>query len=62
MEKWPIFDQNHGLTSLKKSQFFDFFNLFFYSLEKRFFDLEYREAHFPGLYCVKKKDGKVAIF
>ena len=24
MEKWPIFDQNHGLTPSEKSQFFDF--------------------------------------
>ena len=23
MEKWPIFDQNHGLTPSEKSQFFD---------------------------------------
>ena len=29
MGKWPIFDQNHGLTPLEKSQFFDFFNLLF---------------------------------
>ena len=26
MEKWPIFDQNQGLTPLEKWQFFDFFN------------------------------------
>ena len=24
MEKWPIYDQNNGLTPLEKSQFFDF--------------------------------------
>ena len=29
MEKWPIFDQNHGLTPLEKRQFFDFLNFFF---------------------------------
>ena len=28
-EKFPIFDQNHGLTPLKKTQFFDFFNSLF---------------------------------
>ena len=33
-----------------------------YSLESRFFVLEYRKRHFPGLYCLKKKVGKMAIF
>ena len=27
--KWPILDQNHGLTPLEKSQFFDFSNFVF---------------------------------
>ena len=57
-----IFFQNHGLTHLEKWQFFNFLNLFFYSLERRFFVLEYRKGHFPMLYCRKKKDGKMAIF
>ena len=30
----------------------------FYSLERRFFALEYRNRHFPGLYCLKKKSWK----
>ena len=30
----------------------------FYSLERRFFALEYRKRHFPGLYCLKKKSWK----
>ena len=29
VEKWPIFDQNHGLTPLEKSQFFDCLNVSF---------------------------------
>ena len=29
MEKWPILDQNRGLTPLQKAQFFDFLNLLF---------------------------------
>ena len=63
MGKWAIFDQNHRLTSLEKSQFFDFFNLLFYSLERRFLVLEYRETHFPSLYCLKKKTmGKWPLF
>ena len=28
---------------------------FFYSLERRFFVLEYHKTHFPALYCLKKK-------
>ena len=34
----------------------------FYSLENRFFVLEYRKRHFPGLYCLKRKVGKIAVF
>ena len=37
MEKWPFFDQNHGLTPLEKSQFFDFLNFFFLQARKAFF-------------------------
>ena len=62
MEKWPFLDQNHGLTPLEKCQFLDFLNLFFYSLKRCFFVLEYRKRRFPGLYCLKKKVGKMAIF
>ena len=29
LEKWPFFDQNHGLTPLEKCQFFDFLNFLF---------------------------------
>ena len=28
----------------------------------RFFVLEYRKKHFPGLYSLKEKVGKMAIF
>ena len=62
MEKWPFFDQNHGLTPLEKSQFFDFLNFLFYELERRFFVLEYYKTLFPGLYCLKKRHRKMAIF
>ena len=34
----------------------------FYSVERRFLALEYRQRYFPGLYCLKKKVGKMAIF
>ena len=57
MEKWPIFDQNHGLTSFEKWQFFHFSNFLFLQPEKGFFFvLEYRKTHFPGLYYLKKKN------
>ena len=56
MEKWPFFDQNHGLTPLEKFNFSTFLTLFFWGLERRFFVLEYCKSHFPGLYCKKKKD------
>ena len=55
MEKWPFFDQSHGLTPLEKCQFFDFWTSCFFSLERVFFVLEYRKRHFPGLYCLQKK-------
>ena len=43
MEKRPILDQNHGLTPLEKSHFFDFLNLSFLQPRKTFFwFLEYR--------------------
>ena len=54
LEKWPFLDQNHGLTPFEKCQFFDFLDVFFYSLERCFFVVEYRKRHFPGLYCLKK--------
>ena len=37
MEKSPIFDQNHGLTPLEKSQFFHFSNFVFLQPRKAFF-------------------------
>ena len=37
MEKWPFLDQNHGLTPLKKSQFFNFLNFLFLQPRKAFF-------------------------
>ena len=29
LKKWPFLDENHGLTPLEKSQFFDYLNFFF---------------------------------
>ena len=57
-----IFFLKPWVTPLEKCQFFDFLNLFFYSLKRCFFVLKYRKRRFPGLYCLKKKVGKMAIF
>ena len=46
----------------KMSIFRLFLLLVFLSLERRFFVLEYSKRHFPDLYCLKKKVGKMAIF
>ena len=61
LEKWPFLDQNHGLTPLEKCQFWTFWTSCFYSLERRFFVLEYHKKHFPRLYCLKTEVGKMAI-
>ena len=59
MEKLPIFDHNNQLTALENSKIFDlFYTFFFYDLV--FFFLEYRETHFPGLFCLKLKHKKIA--
>ena len=62
MEKWQFFDQNHGLTPLENVNFSTFLNSSFYSLERRFFVLEYCKTHFPGLYYLKNLVGKMVFF
>ena len=37
MEKWPVLDQNDGLTPLQKSQFLDFMNFLFLYPRQAFF-------------------------
>ena len=51
-----------GLPLWKNVNFSTFWTFSFYSLERRFFVLEYHKRHFPGLYCLKKKVGKMTIF
>ena len=51
----------HGVGP-KMAIFPTFWTSCFYSLERRFFVLEYHKRHFPGLYCLEKKVGKMAIF
>ena len=59
-----IFGPKAWVNPFAKISIFRVFELvlFIYSLERRFFALEYRKTHFPGLYCLKKKVGKMAIF
>ena len=61
--KMAIFGREPWVNPVwKMSIFFTFWTSCFYSLERRFFVLEYHKRHFPGLYCLKKKVGKKAIF
>ena len=64
MDQLPIFDQDRGLCTFEKSQFFDFFKLLvFYSLERYFFVLGYHETLYAVLFCLKqKKMEKLPIF
>ena len=57
-----IFGPKPSANRLEKCQFFDFLNFRFYSLERCFLVLQYRKTHFPGMYCLKKKVGIMAIF
>ena len=45
----------------RMSIFLTFWTSSFYSLERRFFVLEYRNGYFPGLYCLKKKVRNMTI-
>ena len=61
--KMAIFGPKPWVNPFGKMSIFRRFELLcFYSLERPFFVLEYRKRNFPGLYCVKKKYGKMAIF
>ena len=51
-----------GYSRGKNVNFSTFWTFCFYSLYRRFFFLEYRKRHFSGLYCLKRKFGKTAIF
>ena len=46
----------------KNLNFSTFWTSCFYSLERRVFILEYRKTHFPALYSLKTKGGKMANF
>ena len=61
--KIAIFGPKPWVNPFRKNvNFSTFWTCCFYSLEWRFFVLKYHKRHFPGLYCLKKKVGKMAIF
>ena len=64
MEKFQIFDQNHGLTFLEKiSRFFAFFDFLILVSKNTFFFLEYRQTHFSGCFIfANNKRWKSFIF
>ena len=53
MEELLIFNQNHWLTPLEKSQFFEFLKLLFLISLKEVFFVKYHETHFPGQFYQK---------
>ena len=57
-----IFGRKPWVKSFGKLSIFSLFELFVFSLERRFFVLEYRKRHFPGLNCLKKKSWKNGYF
>ena len=48
--------------SLRNTNFRLFELLVFFGVERRFFFLEYRETHLPGVFSRKQKDGKIDHF
>ena len=61
MEKLPIFNKNHILTPLEKSQFFDFMNFLFLSSRKVFlFFFRILQNTFSWPFLQKVKNGKIS--
>ena len=58
-----IFGSKPWVNPFVKVSIFELFEvLVFISYRGGFFVLEYRKRHFRGLYCLKRKVGKMAIF
>ena len=56
MENWLFFYQNHGLTPLKKGQFFDFLNFLFLQARKSFLRSRISTKTFSCNISSKKKN------
>ena len=58
-----IFGPKPRVNPFAKISVYRLLNILVFIAEKGvFFVLEYRKRHFPGLYCLKKKVGKMFIF
>ena len=58
-----IFGPKPWVNPFGKISIFGLFKLLvIYSLKRRLFVLEYLKRYFAGLYCLKRKLGKIAIF
>ena len=62
MKNGHFWTKTMGKPLWKNVNFLLLWTLCFYSLERRFFVRQYHKRHFPGLYCLKKKVAKMAIF
>ena len=63
VEKKAIFGPKPWVNPVGKVSIFGLFEVLFFMAKKGlFFVLEYRKRHFPGLYCLKRKVGKMTIF
>ena len=60
--KVQIFDQNHGLTPMKKRKFFDFWKWPFYILERMVFPLKHYLEVFPGVFAIKINMHEISNF
>ena len=61
--KMAIFIPKSRVNHFGKMSIFPLFELYVFITQKIvFFVLEYHKRNFPGLYCLKKKVGKMAIF
>ena len=60
--KMAFFRPKQWVNPFGKISIFRFFELLVFIAQKVFFSLEYRRRHFPCLYCLKKKVGKMASF
>ena len=59
----PIFGPKPQVNPFGKVSIFGLFEVLVFIAQKgRFFVLEYRKRHFPDLYCLKRKVGKMVIF
>ena len=61
-KKGDFWTKTMGYPLSKNVILSSFWTSCFYSLERRFFVLEYRKRDFPGLYCLKKKIWKNGNF